>query len=197
MKRNWISHLFFGFNISICSIVLFGCTSANTLKFTQFNQYFTTFTELVEKMDEYQKAHEENERFMFEISNSYAYNTTYGIKGVCYCPLVGEEHISHKEGEECQNFYYRQSYCKLSGEEKAKDVYVYYLDKVEFDISSLYWDSILITPDPNGNVSFPNEYTLKDKNGSRVVKVECFDDFSKKDNLLSDIINSLDKSINL
>lgn len=53
----------------------------------------------------------------------------------------------------------------------------------------------LRVPDPNADVSFPNQYTLKDKNGSKVVKVECFDDFSKKDNLLSDIINLLNKSI--
>lgn len=105
--------------------------------------------------------------------------------------MATEVHKSHKEGEKCPNFRYRQPYYKLSGGGTAKDVYVYYLDEIEFDVSSLYWDSLLITPDPNADVSFPNRYTLKDKNGSKVVKVECFDDFSKKDNLLSDIINLL------
>lgn len=195
MKRNCFSRLVFGTIIPICLTMLLGCAITNTPILTQFNQYFITFTELVEKMNEFQKVYEENEKFMFEISNNYSYKTTYGIKGVCYCPLATENHTSHKEGEKCPNFRYRQPYYKLSGGEAVKDVYVHYLDEIEFDASSLYWDSFLRVPDPNADVSFPNQYTLKDKNGSKVVKVECFDDFSKKDNLLSDIINLLNKSI--
>lgn len=179
MKRNCFSHLVFGAIIPICLTMLLGCAT-NTPILTQFNQYFITFTELAEKMNEFQKVYEENEKFMFEISNNYSYKTTYGINGVCYCPLATEVHKSHKEGERCPNFRYRQPYYKLSDGETAKDVYVHYLDEIEFDASSLHWDSLLITPDPNADTSFPNQYTLKDKNGSKVVKVECFDDFSKK-----------------
>ena len=190
METRTNKKVFIAFSL-LLSFSLLSCEKKNS-GLNQFNQYFDSFNLLVEKMNAYQTVHEEKEKLLFEISGDYGCKSTYGIRGVCYCSLNNEKHASHKEGDECPYFYYREPFFKLNnGEAYYDDCFVYYREKNDFDYGSLSWDVIASEPDSDGSVLRPNQYYLKDKNGYEITKVECFEHFEKREQLLNDIIDIL------
>lgn len=179
--------------ISLVTIpFLLSCGNDNNNGLTQIDIYFDLFSAMEEKMNQLQSAHQESEKYLFEIPNVYGCKATYGIRGVCYCPIVTSEHISHVTGEECTNLYYREPYFRLSLSEseysRQDNCIVHYLDKGIYDNETIRWDEKLAYPDSQGEISWPNEYVLKDSSGFEIVKVECFNSFTQVDKLLSDIV---------
>ena len=174
-------------SILFCSTLCSCKSKASGLN--QLNQYFDSYSSFVEGMKEFQKFHKEKEKIVFELENNYDCISKYGCKGVCYCSLEDNKNISHIEGYKCPYFYYREPFYKLNnGEPYYDDCFVYYLDKVDFDANSLYWDAFISNPDNHGKKIRPDEYCLKDKNGLFVTKVQCFSHFEKKEQILDDIL---------
>ena len=181
-------------NILILSIlsILFSSCNGKIKGFNQFNQYYSSFADFLEKMSNYQVVHKESEKFLFEIPNNYNCESAYGIEGVCYCPLETKNKVSHKEGDICPNFYYRVPFYKLyAGNTKYKSCYVYFLDKIEFNKDNLYWDAeyIEIPGANNEKPTWPSQYYLKSENNAKIVKVECFNYFEYKEILFNNIKN--------